>query len=403
MIRKTKEQYFSLRSGIIYDRLLFKMNPILFFTPELSPPVQNKLAGVYDAARERGWTIRPIAMNRSGRRPGDFIRLWSPAGLIVECAAANPFENEKPPRLPTVWLDRDPAARGGLAVNLDVAVSAELAANELLAAKPSALAFVGWHSEVWWSKIRRERLARIAKSRALPFYSAPAGCWSPATYAGEDAGLRDFLASLPPRAGVFAANDLVAERVIAAASLLGRAIPGELFLIGADNDLFLDENSNPTLSSVVPDFHRIGELSVEILERRFADGGLKTARLSAPPKGVNRRESTRAETILDARLAKAVELIRREATNGLAVPAVAAAMGCSRRMAELRFREVLGRSILDEIHEVRLARALELLARPDQAIEPIANLCGWQSPVSLKRLFNARFGMTMREWRQNRH
>ena len=373
---------------------------VLFFTPELSPPVQDKLAGVYDAARELGWTIRPIALNRSGRRPGDFISLWKPSGLIVECADSDPFKNEKPPRLPTVWLDRDPAIKGALAVNLDVETSAELAANELLAAKPSALAFVGWHSKVWWSNIRNERLKEIAKSQRLPFFSAPGDCWSPESYAGEDTALNRFLEGLPQHTGIFAANDLVAERVIAAAAQIGRIIPRDLSLIGADNDLFLCENSSPTLSSVIPDFHRIGELSVELLDRKFKEGLLKSTHLSAPPKGVCRRESSRVETVLDARLAKAVELIRREAVNGLAVPAVAEAMGCSRRMAELRFREILGRSILDEIHDARLKHALELLERPDQAIEPIANLCGWQSSVSLKRLFFERYQMTMREWRR---
>ena len=41
----------------------------------------------------------------------------------------------------------------------------------------------------------------------------------------------------------------------------------------------------------------------------------------------------------------------------------------------------------------------ELLSRPSQSIAPIANLCGWDSDIYLKRLFKSRTGMTMREWR----
>ena len=44
-------------------------------------------------------------------------------------------------------------------------------------------------------------------------------------------------------------------------------------------------------------------------------------------------------------------------------------------------------------------RVFELLSRPSQSIAPIANLCGWDSDIYLKRLFKRRTGMTMREWR----
>ena len=377
------------------------MDTVLFFTSELSPPVQKKLAGVYEAARKRGWTVRPIALNRSGRRPGDFIRLWKPLGILVECADANPFLGEPPPRLPTVWLDRDPAVKGGLAVNLDAGFSAELAARELLTAKSAALAFVGWHTDVWWSRFRRRRLAEAARREKLSFHSAPSGCWSPERYAGEDGALRDFLAALPARTGIFAANDLTAERVIASAAQLGRTIPGDFFVVGADDDLFLCENSAPALSSVAPDFRRLGEAGVELLARALDDGKLKKARLTVPPREVVRRESSRGETVLDARLVKAVEFIRREATRGISVPEVAAACGCSRRLLEIRFREILGHTVHDEIDDVRLARARELLSRPDQALGPIADLCGWNSPLAFRRLFRARYGLTPREWRSH--
>ena len=105
---------------------------------------------------------------------------------------------------------------------------------------------------------------------------------------------------------------------------------------------------------------------------------------------------------MDASIVKALELIRRESVNGLDVSAVVDAMGCSRRTAEMRFKSALGHTILDEIREERLNAAMDLLSRPGQAIEPIANLCGWDSPVTLKRLFKARTGQTMREWRNSR-
>lgn len=376
------------------------MTTILFFTPTLSPPVADKLAGAYAAARALGWAIRPIEMTRSGRPARDFIRLWRPTGILVECADANPVPNHRDLQaIPTVWLDRDPAARGGLAVSLDIEVSADLAFRELARAQPAAFAFVGWHTRVWWSTLRERRMRSLAKAAHKPFHHVSHGAWNPAAFAGEDAVLRRFLRSLPKGTGVFAANDLTAERVLAAAEQEQLMVPGDLFVVGADNDLFLCENSRPTISSVVPAFRRIGQLSVELLARRLKEPGFRFARLSAAPQMVIRRESSRPIRVLNARCVKALELIRREAVNGLNVSQVAEAMGCSRRMAELRFREAVGHTIFDEIQEVRLSHALALLSHPEQAIEPIANLCGWRSPVTLKRLFHARYGMTMSDWR----
>lgn len=77
------------------------------------------------------------------------------------------------------------------------------------------------------------------------------------------------------------------------------------------------------------------------------------------------------------------------------------ALGVSERIAETRFKAATGNRITEEITRVRLARVLELLANPRQNIGPIANLCGWDSDIYLKRLFKARYGMTMREWRES--
>ena len=46
-----------------------------------------------------------------------------------------------------------------------------------------------------------------------------------------------------------------------------------------------------------------------------------------------------------------------------------------------------------------MERVFELLKKPNQIMEPIANLCGWGSSIYLKRLFKARTGLTMSQWR----
>ena len=86
-----------------------------------------------------------------------------------------------------------------------------------------------------------------------------------------------------------------------------------------------------------------------------------------------------------------VELERR--TRSLAE------MPCSRRLAEKRFLAATGKSILEEIQSVRLAKVFELL-KSDVPIGHIAARCGMRSDSYLKRFFKARTGQTLRDWRR---
>ena len=71
-----------------------------------------------------------------------------------------------------------------------------------------------------------------------------------------------------------------------------------------------------------------------------------------------------------------------------------------RRNAELRFRKATGHSVLDEIHDVQLARAKELLSRHDMPLKLISDFCGFEHPNSLRKFFKAKEGRTMSDFRK---
>ena len=93
-------------------------------------------------------------------------------------------------------------------------------------------------------------------------------------------------------------------------------------------------------------------------------------------------------------------MIRREACDGLTARALAARFPGSRRLFEMRFREAMGHSVLDEILHVRMEKAFTLLAKTDTAIGAIPALCGFGSDSDLDILFRRRCGMSMRAWRK---
>ena len=79
---------------------------------------------------------------------------------------------------------------------------------------------------------------------------------------------------------------------------------------------------------------------------------------------------------------------------------VVAAFKCSRRMAEIRFRQIAGRSILDEIQAVRLDKAKELLKNSSLDISAIANFCGFKASNALWKFFRQETGVSPSEWRK---
>ena len=101
------------------------------------------------------------------------------------------------------------------------------------------------------------------------------------------------------------------------------------------------------------------------------------------PHKLVRRSSTNRTKRIDREVLAALDLIRREACNGLKARDVLAAFTCTRRMAEIRFRTATGKSPLEAIQEIRRAKAEELLKDPTRDRTAIANLCGYSSANAL--------------------
>ena len=79
---------------------------------------------------------------------------------------------------------------------------------------------------------------------------------------------------------------------------------------------------------------------------------------------------------------------------------VAGVMGCSRSLADLRFREATGHTIREEIQERRIESAKGLLADPNRGLSAIPSLCGCLSQTTFMRFFKSRVGKTMSDFRR---
>jgi transcriptional regulator GlxA family with amidase domain len=68
----------------------------------------------------------------------------------------------------------------------------------------------------------------------------------------------------------------------------------------------------------------------------------------------------------------------------------------------MRFRKATGRSILNEIHAVRLEFAKQLLSEGGLPLKTISDFCGFDHANSLRKFFKKQTGKTMSEWKDTR-
>lgn len=360
-----------------------------------------KINGIYRAARDRGWTVRRFDI-RSAAQITETLGYWHPDGCIVDAAADNIVLPRKAfGATPVVYLDCDPrfSADGrSSCVIQDADAIARAAVEELLKHNPRSLAYAAWPERQFWSEVRGEAFRRLLRHDKRPVITVRSERINDNRSVLDNLIVR--LRDLPRPIGVFAATDTMSEQVLLAARQIGLSVPDDLLVIGVDNEEFVCENAHPTLSSVSPGFERAGRQAVAILARLL----LKPNR---PPivekfKGAKAiiRSSTRQSERHDQTVIRALDHIRKHATEGLAAAQVLALFDCSRCLAERRFRTVTGHSILDEIHAVQIEAAKKLIVKPFQKLDSIPQFCGHTSVAFFQRLFKRETGLTMSEWRE---
>ncbi|MGN0833969.1 MAG: substrate-binding domain-containing protein [Kiritimatiellia bacterium] len=215
------------------------------------------------------------------------------------------------------------------------------------------------------------------------------------------ARIAQWLARLPKPCGVLLFNDQTALPVYAACRQAGLTTPGQIFLLGVDNDTMVCDNMNPGLSSILPDFERSGFFAASLLDRCFRQGDAPrgTTRIEYGVASVIERASTMDTSGASRYVLRAREYIEHHPGERLTVGAIAHALNLSPRLLEKHFAACAGRTLQAELLDRRFARLRELLVTTDRPVSELIDMCGWNSISSAKRIFKARYGETMRAWR----
>ena len=400
---------------------------------------RRRLDGLCRYAAARKWRVETLEhRDCTPAALRDAFARVRPIGCAAECW---PPKTALPPaafgRVPVVYFEplAGPGWRGAHGITCDNAAVGRMAFEELSSTRPPAYAVVSCGRGRRWANERTDSFLECCRRAGVdcdieyfPFESADEF---------DDCVRRmvPWVAALPQRCAVFAVNDLYALAAARAMAAAGRSFPRSLTLIGADGDdpPPWDRELAETISSVRLDFELGGYLAAKMLGERAGivhkssidncsqvAKGKSNSKIDTcgqlsqfpivnnpnvsifPPLLVDRRKSTRGYGRREPRILEAVEMIRREACDGLTAANLAGRFRGTRQLFDLRFREAMGHSPLDEIIHVRLQRVLELLSQPDCPISAIADFCGFPSERVLQKHFRARFHMSMRDWRKAR-
>lgn len=212
-----------------------------------------------------------------------------------------------------------------------------------------------------------------------------------------------WLKGLPKPIALFCGNDLSAVKTLFSCQRLEIAVPEEVMLLGVDNETLLCELASPSISSIQPNCHAIGYEAAALIDRLLSGGQATLAEQTILPLPIIERESTAIIHAGDEHVARALKLIKAEATYGLGAGEVAAESAISRRALEMRFQKYRGRTILAEIQHQRLAEATRLLLHTSTTIKEVAYSCGFASEHRFYALFRKAYGMTPGEYRALHH
>ena len=250
-----------------------------------------------------------------------------------------------------------------------------------------SFAFVPASGDPFWSHER---------GRAFRHYLADRGRKCEFHPLGEP--MDSWLKRLRKPVAIMAACDEVAVDVLKACRRLKLGIPDSVAVLGVDNSSLGSQTSQIPISSVSVDFRQMGYLQGKELDSLMRNADYDgTAEVLIPVKEVIPRKSTAVVPRRAELIARALKFISRNACSGISTSDVVAEVGCSRRLLELRFRQMRNASIHDEIERIRLAKALELAKSTKASAREIASRCGFPSPDMMTRALKKRQGTSFRD------
>lgn len=340
-------------------------------------------SGVARYAAEAGWVLEDAYTQLRG-----LPDTWDGDGIISFHSASAQFID---------WLKKFPGPVVDLGehddysdfhrVKTDNERIGRMAVDHFAAKGYKNVGFV-WQTDNTLKKRRMDAMRVAAEAQGMQFWDVP-------------------LESIPGLAekGAFpiallALNDSVAVRALSACEDAGIMVPEQAALLGIDNFEYRCVPASVPLSSIDANQERVGYEAAAMLDKLMAPQAVEERIVKIAPAGIVERESTNMLAVGDLEVAKALRFIIQNFRKRTGLKDVSRATSISLRRLQTRFKEALGRTILQEINGRRVAHARHLLESTNKKIRVVAAECGFGSSVKLIRVFKQYVGTSPKRYRK---
>lgn len=212
--------------------------------------------------------------------------------------------------------------------------------------------------------------------------------------------LQAWVASLPRPVGIIAVTDHRARQLVHACSAAGLSVPGDVAVVGIDNDPLERMLAPVPISSVIQGAEEMGRNAALLLERALRGDAVGAARVLVAPTGINVLASCGYPSGQHPHVTRARHFIRHHARRGIKSEQVADHVGVCRSSLDALFRRELGRSVHEELLGFKLEQAKHYLASGQWKIADVARACGFTSVHYLYAVFARELGCTPRQYQQ---
>ncbi len=324
-----------------------------------------------------------------------WLRRWNGDGIIARIQTRRIAQQLAASGIPVVdVLGVVPALPFPL-VHVDNVAIARMAAEHLLERGFRRFGFFGIEGENWSEQRYAGFCAAVAAVESnVPIYRLPRDAKGRRSWERAENHIARWIAALPKPAGVLICSDQRGSQFLEACRRAGVSVPNELAVVGVDNDEPLCEVCLPPLSSVEPGHLNVGYQAAALLDTLLRGGAPPKKALQLQPLETVTRLSSDALAVADPRIALALRLIRDQAPAGVRIDDIARQVGLSRSVLQRRFRGQLHRSMHQEILNVRISHARELLATTEIPLAAVAERAGFKHQEYLGAVFRARIGKT---------
>ncbi|MGL5938155.1 MAG: substrate-binding domain-containing protein [Phocaeicola sp.] len=275
-----------------------------------------------------------------------------------------------------------------------------MAAEFLLSKGFKHFAFYGYQDTVW----SKERCKGFYESIAEHGFKDSFYCYENQSiddfWLYETSTLLNWLNSLPPSTAVMACDDNQANRMAEVCKANNIKVPNQIAIIGVDNDEMICNLSDPPLSSISHDVVR-GGFEAAALIAKMKSGKQETYEdIVIEPVAIVNRLSTDFYSTTDSAIHKVLEYIHQNIAEKITVGNLLKETTLSRRLLEIRFKQVTKQTIHRYILNLKIERFAQLLLASNIPISEVAEQVGITNFKNLSRQFKIIKKVTPNEYRK---